>query len=101
MPQNFTGTYATTQVLNNPTTQNPATVQSIGSLGVGIQLASGGLVTNGASGSASGLVVGSQTGVSINGAAGTVANYGTVQSTGVTAGVGVYLGQGGVLTNQA
>src|SRR5579863_5366394 len=110
MPKTITGpgTYTTTQVLSNPTLDNPATVtatgiidvnstiantvglygsagtawtitnlgtvESVGSLGIGIKLASGGAVTNGSSGATSALIDG-KTGLEMFGAVGTVNNY--------------------------
>src|SRR5438045_3278472 len=61
------------------TVSNLGTVESIGSQGLGIILQAGGSVTN----AASALIAGSQSGVTINGAAGTVVNNGTISETGV------------------
>ena len=126
MPRYFNGLYTTTQTLSNPATDNPATVtgtitvptaysvglygsagyawtitnlgtvESVGTLGVGIELASGGFVTNGAGTASTALIQGSQTGVEIIGATGTVINSGTIAG---TYGNGIYLAVGGIITN--
>ena len=122
----FSGIYPNGIVLDNPATQNPATITSIGQIsnngiavngetgtawtisnsgivtgngpgGIGVSLASGGTITNGQSGSNSALISGSYNGIVISGAPGSVANYGTIQG---SAGIGVYLSAGGTVTNQ-
>src|SRR5229473_759392 len=133
MAKTFSGTYTTTQILSNPTADNPATVtstglvdvnsttanivgilgnsgvawtvtnlgtvKSIGSLGVGIYLKSGGLVTNGASGTAPALIDGSYAGLFINGGSGTVVNFGTIEGSGTESTKGIVLGTGGEVSN--
>src|SRR5579863_810686 len=63
------------------TLTNLGTVESIGSLGLGIELSAGGIVTNGPFGATAALIQGSAIGVEINSSAGTVVNYGTIVST--------------------
>ncbi|MFZ3235433.1 MAG: hypothetical protein WA184_08705, partial [Stellaceae bacterium] len=66
----------------------------------GVDLAKGGRIANGQSGSTAGLIVGTAgNAVVINGAAGTVANFGTVQETGTVSAVA--LTAGGTVTNGA
>jgi hypothetical protein len=81
------------------TIANLGTVESVGSLGVGIYLKSGGVVTNGASDATQALTGGSYSGVVVNGGLGTVSNFGTIQGNGVVTAVGVILGAGGTVTN--
>ncbi len=57
---------------------NLGTVDSAGTSGDGIRLRSGGIVTNGQSSSAAGLIEGGVNGVEIDGAAGAVVNFGTI-----------------------
>jgi hypothetical protein len=64
----------------------------------GILLVAGGSVTNGASGSASGLITANMFGVEIEGKPGTVSNFGEILGLG-TNGVGVVLGAGGTVIN--
>src|SRR4051812_26955706 len=79
-----------------------------GTSGSGINLAAGGDVTNGASGSTAALIEGSQNGIQIGfssppfapSGVGTVANYGTVLATG-TSGTGIRLLAGGSIVNGA
>jgi hypothetical protein len=74
------------------TLTNLGTVESIGSQGLGIDLLSGGLVTNGSTSVATATIKGGSYGIEVNGAAGTVVNYGTITSTATGAnGNGVYL----------
>src|SRR5947199_10445030 len=61
------------------TVSNLGTVQSIGNQGIGIRLRSGGFITNGTNGSASALIKGSDLGVDVTGAAGTVTNLAVIQ----------------------
>src|SRR5260221_7247758 len=75
------------------TLTNSGTVQSIGNLGLGVDLLSAGTVTN-----SGGLIQGTGGGVQIQGAVGTVANYGTIKGTG-TASDGVRLMSGGLVRN--
>ena len=58
----------------------------------------GGRVTNGKSGSPTGLISGQVAGVLIGGAAGTAVNFGTIAGTGDNS-YGVYLAAGGSVTN--
>ena len=146
MPAFFFGTYTSTVVLNNPGTQNPATVgtsgfinvnstaaytpgilgtnsfpwtltnngtvQSVGSLGIGVSFTSGGTVTNapvqtfstaGPGPIVGGVILGTERGVWINGAAGSVNNSGTISQIGSPAAVlipdGVFLSFGGTVNN--
>ena len=72
MPRTFTNSYSTTQVLSNPTTDNPATVTASGTITVNSTIASA---------------------VALYGSAGTswsITNLGTVESVG-TLGVGISL----------
>ena len=64
--------------------------------GVGVYLGAGGSVTNGHSGTYTGLIAGHSEGVAVQGAAGTITNFGTIAATG---GIGVYLSTGGRVTN--
>jgi hypothetical protein len=83
------------------TVANQGTVESIGNLGVGIDLQSGGVLTNGTGGATNALISGSYRGLVINGDPGTVSNYGTIQGTGVVTADGISLGAGGEVTNGA
>ena len=65
-------------------------------LGVGIRLAGGGSVANGATNATGAMISGDYYGVSIGGALGTVSNFGTIEG-----GVGVVLDAGGTVTNGA
>jgi hypothetical protein len=67
---------------------------------VGILLMAGGSVTNGASGSASGLITANLFGVEIEGKSGTVGNFGEILGFG-TNGAGVVLKAGGTVVNGA
>jgi Ca2+-binding RTX toxin-like protein len=80
------------------TLTNLGTVESIGSLGAGIQLSSGGSITNGASGATAALIDGTNQGISIIGGAGTVHNFGRITTTG-SQGISVGLRDGGTVTN--
>jgi hypothetical protein len=124
----FTGTYPNTIVLDNPLVQNPATVAAtglvqvtnadgilgiagypwtlanlgtialLGTSGDGVHLTAGGVVTNGQTGSAGGSISAPTAGVEIDGAAGTVNNFGTIASPTPT-GVGIILDAGGKIIN--
>ena len=74
------------------TLANLGTIESVGVKGVGIRLQSGGSVVNGHSGATTGLIEGSFGGIQINGAAGTVSNYGTIDGS-------VQLSAGGIVSN--
>jgi hypothetical protein len=82
------------------TLTNLGTVESIGSLGIGINLQAGGFVTNGTNGSTAGYVEGTSAGIEMGGNIGTtktVINYGRIKavSTGSNAeGVFFYNGSG-------
>ena len=82
---------------------NLGTIKAIGVTSDGIQFVAGGTVTNGQSGSTAGLVAGARNGVSINGSAGTVVNFGVVEATGSfpdgTFATGVILFDGGSVEN--
>ena len=80
------------------TVTNLGTVESVGYQGIGIDLVSGGSITNGTIGSPTALIQGPRFGIVITGAAGTVANYGTIESPG-TFSYGVFLTAGGSVTN--
>ena len=88
------------------TVTNFGTVSTTTTINSAIYLQRNGLVTNGASGSTAALIEG-RTGISFSKPSatlsgfGTVDNFGTIIATGVTGGVGVYLGQGGIVTNEA
>jgi hypothetical protein len=83
------------------TVSNYGTIVSTQTTGGGaILLQAGGSITNGASGSTSGLITAAATGVQITGSAGTVTNFGTIASTATgTVGGAVYLGAGGLIAN--
>ncbi len=66
------------------------------SLGVGVRLASGGTVVNGATNAAGASISGNYRGVQIDGAPGTVSNLATI-----TGGTGISLDAGGTVTNGA
>ena len=76
------------------------TIEATGSLVDGVYLATGGRVSNGASGAGTALITAAGYGVEINGSSGTVANFGSIEGTG-SFGVGVYLVAGGSVTNGA
>jgi hypothetical protein len=80
------------------TLTNLGTVESVGNLGAGIQLSTGGTITNGASGATAALIKGANEGISIVGAAGTVHNFGSIITTGSQS-IGVQLRNGGVVAN--
>ncbi len=85
---------------------NFGTVLGQGVDSTGIGLAAGGSVVNGAPGMpgspvTSALVTGTQNGVAIEGASGSVVNFGTIASTSQDTGVGVHLARGGRLVNGA
>lgn len=75
---------------------NQGTVSSTGSVGVGVYLDDGGAVTNGVPGSTAAVVTASTLGVYINNTAGSVANFGSIES---TYGRGVFLRGGGSVVN--
>ncbi len=75
---------------------NGGTVTGAGQYGAGIDLDLGGGISNGASGATGALIAGSQNGINVYGAAGTVTNYGTIAGSG---GAGIYLGAGGTIVN--
>ncbi len=81
------------------TVTNLGTVESVGSLGIGVDLLSGGLINNGTSGSSAGYIAGSQAGILIAGSAGTVVNYGTVISTGTSEAIGLLAGVSKVINH--
>ncbi len=82
------------------TLSNFGTVESIGSKGIGVNLQSGGTITNGASNLTSGLIAGSLDGIDIQGSAGTITNFGTIASTTTgTTGSAIALSAGGLVTN--
>src|SRR5690349_12234884 len=78
---------------------NFGTVASIGSLGIGIDLAAGGTINNGQSGVATELINGTGEGIRILGSAGTVTNYGRITQTGGGGIAGILLGAGGSVAN--
>ena len=96
------GTISGTIGVNNysgvGTIVNTGTVTGTGTASIGIELTAGGTVTNGASGSSGAFIEGAQDGVLIAGGAGTVANFGTIASTG-TASTAVYLTADGSVSN--
>lgn len=122
----YHGSYVNGIVLSNPATQNPATIAATGRVGntgvavlgqaghawtvsnlgtvdgkgrsgIGIELVSGGRVTNGSTASRAALIEGVSYGIAVARAAGTVTNFGTVESTGnASNGVGL---AGAALTN--
>jgi hypothetical protein len=73
--------------------------------GAAVYLGHGGSITNGASGTAGGLIIGRRSGVVLKNLAGKVTNFGTIESTstaivgGSSKGAGVVLGAGGTLIN--
>jgi hypothetical protein len=73
--------------------------------GAAVYLGHGGSVTNGASGTAGGLIIGRRSGVVLKNVAGKVTNFGTIESTstvvggGSLKGAGVVLGAGGTVIN--
>ncbi len=92
------GFYKGVEVRFAATVANYGTIQSTGNSGEGIYLHNGGTVTNGSAAYTAARIAGALSGVLSLAAAATIANYGTIQSTG-TAGEGVYLGGGGAVTN--
>jgi hypothetical protein len=77
------------------TVVNSGLIDSTSPFGYGIDLASGGSVTN----QSVGLISGADAGVGFQLAAGTVINIGTINATGAGAGAGVALNDGGSVTN--
>ncbi len=77
---------------------NFGTIQSIDTSDAGVYLRGGGSVTNGKTGADAGLILGGSNGVSLRGGVGTVANSGSIQG---SAANGIYLGDGGRVTNEA
>jgi hypothetical protein len=73
---------------------NKGTIQSVGNLGNGVVLQSGGTVTN-----TGGLIQGTGQGVQILGAAGTINNSGMISQTGGGGSNGISLSAGGKVTN--
>jgi hypothetical protein len=67
--------------------------------GAGVHLTGGGVVTNGQSGSSTGLIKGGAAGVNIEGASGNVTNFGRIESSDSDFAAGVYLQAGGSVTN--
>jgi hypothetical protein len=83
------------------TVSNLGTIEGIGTFTDGIAMFAGGTVTNGAAGVTTALIEGTgRRGVFVYGGAGTVTNFGTIQSLS-TSYVGVYLKAGGSVTNKA
>jgi Ca2+-binding RTX toxin-like protein len=76
----------------------PLSVTNAGTIAGGIYLRMGGMVTNGRSGSTGGLVSGASFGVSIEGAAGTIVNYGMISASSLS-GSAVRLFAGGLVRN--
>jgi hypothetical protein len=77
---------------------NLGTIALLGTSGDGVHLTAGGVVTNGQTGSAGGSISAPTAGVEIDGAAGTVNNFGTIASPTPT-GVGIILDAGGKIIN--
>jgi FG-GAP-like repeat len=79
---------------------NNGTIASIDAAAVGFS--NGGVVTNG-QGGVGGLIIGNNYGVYVGGAAGAVANYGTIEGAAFTGSIGdgVALKEGGLVTNTA
>ncbi len=72
--------------------------QHAGFASVGAYLGDGGSVTNGSAGDKKALITGGSVGIAAVGAAATLTNFGSVKATG-TAGVGVWLADGGKVVN--
>jgi hypothetical protein len=81
------------------TVRNLGRILGNGGASNGIELAAGGAVINGASGSPTGLIIASYNGIAIKGAAGTVVNFGAIIGVGAFAGRGVDLAAGGRVDN--
>src|SRR5215472_14178514 len=79
---------------------NYGALQGFGTTSFGVDLEDGGKVVNAANGPAVGSISGGYDGVVIRGATGTLANQGTISTTG-SGGGGVYFGAGGTVTNGA
>ncbi len=77
---------------------NSGTVTAAGTGSYGVGLDEGGTVVNGRGGSAIGLIEGGIDGVVVDGAAGTITNFGTINGTG-TSSDGIFLAAGGKITN--
>ena len=82
------------------TVQNRGTIQGFGTAGAGVAVGGGGLVSNGDTSAAAAVIVGTAFGVRITGKRGPVTNFGTIRGSG-TAGAGIDLAVGGVVTNGA
>jgi len=88
------------------TVANLGAITSTGSFSDAVDLAAGGSVTNGQSGSAIGSIAGQSNGIDIAGSRGTVTNFGTITASGAeyyyfryAIGLGVHLDAGGSVTN--
>jgi hypothetical protein len=82
----------------------PATVINLGTVqgsnAIGVLLSSGGTVTNGGNTDTTALIEGLTNGLGVNGLAGTVTNFGTIEALGAAlADSGLYIAPGGTLTN--
>jgi hypothetical protein len=77
------------------------TVVNYGKVKGSVYLSHGGQVTNGSGGQTSASISGAGYGVFIRNAPGTVTNYGAIACSGLSTDAGVYLNDGGVVTNGA
>ena len=93
------------QVNGSGTLKNFGTVASTSlTTGTGVRAINKAVITNGAATSTAALISGYSSGVSVSGAGSAVTNFGTItasgtQTTSSTGSVGVYLGNGGLVTN--
>jgi hypothetical protein len=78
------------------TVLNLGTIVAEGTNSVGLWLLAGGSISNRESGSTGGLVEGNFSGVEIQGATGTVVNFGSIES---SSGWGAYFAAGGMISN--
>jgi hypothetical protein len=108
----ITSAVASNVAIGNTTVASTGTVSNLGTItvlggtiGAGIYLGDGGLITNGQSGSGLGLVTSAWQGVSASNVRATVVNFGTLESSGTVHNSGgfspsaVRLGSGGLLVN--
>src|SRR5262249_7159310 len=81
---------------------NQGTISTTTTASVGVDFGAGGTITNGASGATTALISGGNIGIVVDGAPGTVTNFGRIEERNGTTSIktsGVLLNQGGTITN--